>query len=161
MHIHLSQCCWDIPSIENNGKFNVYRNVKQIFLYLTLISLLSYRWAGEKICTYRNDLAVVFLGTLSDLVTLLSLSIAHSLLALFQHPLMFSLVPAQLLQCRSVSVTSPLFLNWTSPHSLQTHTYTSATVTAISHFICYWYHMPLFITLFFLIIIIPCCYHEN
>lgn len=123
MHIHLSQCCWDIPSIENNGKFNVYRNVKQIFLYLTLISLLSYRWAGEKICTYPNDLAVVFLGTLSDLVTLLSLSIATGTLfatSSCSHWHWHSSCSMMSLSFNKISTAA----EQTCPHTLQTLTHT-------------------------------------
>jgi hypothetical protein len=101
----------------------------------------------EKICTYSSDQAAVVWGRLNnDLFTLLSLSVVHWLMALFQHSLHTDLATLLILKpswhacsiptsshrhwCSSCSLMSLSFNNisavprWTRPHSLQTHTNT-------------------------------------
>ena len=74
----------------------------------------------RKLSTYSNDLVVVFSWKWSDLVNLLRLSWAKSLLALSQHPLMLFMHWRSCCSLTSLSLSNVSTVpQWTGPHSLQ------------------------------------------
>ena len=122
----------------------IFYNSKQNSPCLIIISLLFDDSCKGKKGTCPSDLAIVLSGRHNThLVTLSSMSVAHYILAFFQHHFVFSFT---LMHLHNFNICSLMFLSfnnisngtqWTGPHSLQINKYTHIATGTQNNFIFY------------------------